>query len=213
MEELASEQVEEFLALDASAARLNSTELKNEVISKFCGQALGVSDSYDPDYGMTNVCVDIPDEAHPAQAVTKEVSFSAVDQQHWNDDAFMDHMFGHVRTQSYTQANGGQNSMRTTGELTPKILDNAPECELRPDEAEAAGVSRQIFRQLDTDHDGKITIKQLRKASLAGLLGPLAQPETASAVTVNPTGWSTTNNIAAEASMASRRSSLAYKVL
>eukprot|EP00037_Helgoeca_nana_P037753 m.17438 g.17438 ORF g.17438 m.17438 type:complete len:786 (+) comp9325_c0_seq1:2-2359(+) len=211
MEELASEQVEEFLALDASAARLNSTELKNEVISKFVGQALGVSDSYDPDCGMTNVCVDIPDEEHPAQAVTKEVSFSAVDQQHWNDDEFMDHMFGHVRTQSYTQANGGQNSMRTTGQLTPKILDNAPECELRPDEAEAAGVSRQIFRQLDTDHDGKITIKQLRKASLAGLLGPLAQPETASAVTVNPTGWSTTNNIAAEASMASRRSSLAYK--
>lgn len=34
MEELATEKAEEYMSMDASAARMNSAELKNEVISR-----------------------------------------------------------------------------------------------------------------------------------------------------------------------------------
>eukprot|EP00035_Acanthoeca_spectabilis_P024834 m.455589 g.455589 ORF g.455589 m.455589 type:complete len:799 (-) comp20898_c0_seq1:233-2629(-) len=212
MEELATEKAEEYMSMDASAARMNSAELKNEVISRYVGRALGVQDSFDPDAAyLSSVRIDADEEE--SQVIEKETSFTSVDKQNWNDSQFMSHMFGYKRSKSYTQAQM-EGAIRAPAEINPEILSAKGIKEITPKEAEAAGVPRYIFRKIDTNHDGKVSVQELRKASLDGLLTIQELEAEAAAAAAGPQAgpaesqgrrresargsrkWSTTSNVA-----------------
>lgn len=172
MEQIATEEAE-LLSGHPSIARLDSTELKNRVVAEHFGK-LGVEDTY---LTMPETTDSRGDNAVTQSDSFLANSFNSVDKLNWTDDKFMDKMFGHARTNSYTEATKSSTALSTTSlstnsissDVTTELLSD-DDRKLKPAEAAAAGVPRHIFRKLDTDNDGLVALSQLRKASEEGLL-------------------------------------------